>query len=76
MINALRLTLSPRELTPGKTDFKFSAAASAFPLPPDKQSVNPNKLCRTGFENETVPLSINVMCRMPQPYEYTNNTVS
>jgi len=45
-----------------------SAAACAFGFPPDRQSVNSNKGCRTGFENETFPLSTNVTCLTPHAY--------
>ena len=36
-------------------------------LPPSTQSENSNNGCRTGFENETRPLSTNVMCSTPHP---------
>jgi hypothetical protein len=41
--------------TDGKIRRSASAAASAFGLPPDRQSPNSNNDCRTGFENDTRP---------------------
>jgi len=56
---------TPRVTAPGKMRCSFSAAATAFGRPPDRQSSNSNKLWRTGFENATPPLSTSVMCRTP-----------
>ena len=53
--------------TPGKIRVKAAAAHAAFGLPPSSESANSNSGWRTGFENETVDESTNVILRTPQP---------
>lgn len=52
----------------GKICFSRAAAVCAFGLPPLTQSSNVNSVCRTGLENDTLPLSTKVMCRTPHPW--------
>ena len=58
---------TPCALTPGKTRVRFAAAASAFSLPPSRQSANSNSDWRAGLEKDTRPESTNVNARTPQP---------
>mmetsp|Transcript_9205 Transcript_9205/g.39005 ORF Transcript_9205/g.39005 Transcript_9205/m.39005 type:complete len:565 (+) Transcript_9205:772-2466(+) len=59
--------VTPTASTPGKTRFRFAAAASAFNLPPSRQSLNSNSDWRTGLEKETTPESTNVNEETPHP---------
>mmetsp|Transcript_566 Transcript_566/g.2190 ORF Transcript_566/g.2190 Transcript_566/m.2190 type:complete len:243 (-) Transcript_566:998-1726(-) len=61
---------TPVALTEGNIRARASAAAVALGLPPARQSLNSNKLCRTGLEKLTFPLSTNVNSRTPQPSKH------
>mmetsp|Transcript_100 Transcript_100/g.467 ORF Transcript_100/g.467 Transcript_100/m.467 type:complete len:371 (-) Transcript_100:479-1591(-) len=58
---------TPSAFTPGKILRSALAAASAFGLPPPRQSSNSNSDWRTGLEKDTSPPSTNVTPRTPHP---------
>lgn len=59
---------TPSASASGKILFSDSAAASAFGLPPSRQSSNWKRDCLTGFENATLPESTKVIFLQPQPW--------
>ena len=58
---------TPWLTAPGKIWRILLAAASAFGVPPCRQSSNSYRDCRTGLEKATLELSTKVMCRTPHP---------